>query len=88
MTTTEKIMVTIGGVIFGYALYVSNKCDQVANKLDRATDEVMKRSEVEISDDIVTNAVKKAVKKEVTAKVKDAADSAVEKMKGRDLFIR
>lgn len=74
------------GVLFGvgaigYAVYVTNKMNRLADKLDTTVDDLSKDVELDVSDALVERAVEKAVDREVSISVRNATASVTRDIK-------
>lgn len=74
------IGVVIGVLGLGYGLYRGKKSNDLADKLDRAIDGIASRTPVEIQDDIIRRAAKKAVEDKVDSAVSRAVNGLSNQM--------
>lgn len=73
--------VLVGLVGVGYGLYITNKMNKLAGKIDKTVDELSGDIKVEINDGLVEKALDKAVEREVGITVQRAAASITHEIK-------
>ena len=71
----------VGLTGIGYAVGTHTKLSRVSEKLDKAIDDLADRTEIDISDSIINQAVKEAVANAADKAVKKATDDATKELK-------
>lgn len=80
-TAKEKVLGLLTGVAVLYSLYVANKAEKLAAKVDMAVDDLSEKTDVQISEEIIHIAVDRAVKREAGKEVKAAVKDTVREIK-------
>ena len=73
--------VLVGLVGVGYGLYVTNKMNKLAKKIDTTIDELSSDINVEVNDGLVQRSLDRAVEREVSNTVKHAAASVTHEIR-------